>query len=279
MVRSRIRSRSNSASDPKRWNTSFPPDVVVSMFSVSDRKPILRSASALTVSMRWRRDRPSRSSRQTCWVIDVNLWGVIDGSRVFLPIMKSQGAPGHRQHRVYGRFELRPSDGSVFRIEVRRGRVVRIDVARSANGRRSDRRVGVVPGLCEDANSRGRPQPPSGTFVGLGRLGSATPEMDSFRGWVRASSRGVKLPTLPNSWSLQFARIDFGYCPTAKSPTQPFELAPGRSSRAPHRFPCAPGSGGEQPLRSLYVGTERVGHPLEFTSHVGGDVGVFQMLG
>ena len=29
------------------------------------------------------------------WVIDVNLWGVINGCRVFLPIMKSQGVPGH----------------------------------------------------------------------------------------------------------------------------------------------------------------------------------------
>ncbi len=29
------------------------------------------------------------------WVLDVNLWGVIHGCRVFLPIMKSQGEPGH----------------------------------------------------------------------------------------------------------------------------------------------------------------------------------------
>ena len=29
------------------------------------------------------------------WVMDVNLWGVINGCRVFLPIMKSQGVPGH----------------------------------------------------------------------------------------------------------------------------------------------------------------------------------------
>jgi NAD(P)-dependent dehydrogenase (short-subunit alcohol dehydrogenase family) len=29
------------------------------------------------------------------WVINVNLWGVINGCRVFLPIMKSQGVPGH----------------------------------------------------------------------------------------------------------------------------------------------------------------------------------------
>ena len=29
------------------------------------------------------------------WVLDVNLWGVINGCRVFLPILKSQGVPGH----------------------------------------------------------------------------------------------------------------------------------------------------------------------------------------
>ena len=29
------------------------------------------------------------------WVMDVNLWGVIHGCRVFLPILKSQGVPGH----------------------------------------------------------------------------------------------------------------------------------------------------------------------------------------
>jgi NAD(P)-dependent dehydrogenase (short-subunit alcohol dehydrogenase family) len=29
------------------------------------------------------------------WVMNVNLWGVINGCRVFLPIMKAQGAPGH----------------------------------------------------------------------------------------------------------------------------------------------------------------------------------------
>jgi NAD(P)-dependent dehydrogenase (short-subunit alcohol dehydrogenase family) len=29
------------------------------------------------------------------WVMDVNLWGVIHGCRVFLPIMKSQGGAGH----------------------------------------------------------------------------------------------------------------------------------------------------------------------------------------
>ena len=29
------------------------------------------------------------------WVMDVNIWGVIHGCRVFLPILKSQGVPGH----------------------------------------------------------------------------------------------------------------------------------------------------------------------------------------
>ena len=29
------------------------------------------------------------------WVLDVNLWGVVHGCRVFVPIMKSQGVPAH----------------------------------------------------------------------------------------------------------------------------------------------------------------------------------------
>lgn len=29
------------------------------------------------------------------WCIDVNMWGVVHGCRVFVPIMKSQGVPGH----------------------------------------------------------------------------------------------------------------------------------------------------------------------------------------
>jgi hypothetical protein len=39
LVRSRIRSRSNWASEPKILNTSIPPDVVVSIYSVTERKP------------------------------------------------------------------------------------------------------------------------------------------------------------------------------------------------------------------------------------------------
>src|SRR3546814_6249551 len=51
-VRSRIRSRSNWASEPKMLNTSIPPDVVVSICSVSERKHTPRAASSPTFSIR-----------------------------------------------------------------------------------------------------------------------------------------------------------------------------------------------------------------------------------
>ena len=58
-------SRSNSARAPKMWNTSFPPLVVVSMFSLRLLKPTPRSARPETVVMRWVMDLPSLSKRQT----------------------------------------------------------------------------------------------------------------------------------------------------------------------------------------------------------------------
>ncbi len=65
IVRSRMISRSNWANAPNRWNTSRPPAVVVSIDSRSDRNPTPRSSSAVTVSIRWRRERPRRPRRQT----------------------------------------------------------------------------------------------------------------------------------------------------------------------------------------------------------------------
>jgi DNA-directed RNA polymerase subunit beta' len=65
LVRSRIRSRSNWPSAPNTWKMSRPPGVVVSMFSVNERKPTPRASSLPTVSIRCGRERPSRSSRQT----------------------------------------------------------------------------------------------------------------------------------------------------------------------------------------------------------------------
>jgi hypothetical protein len=56
------------------WNTSLPPEVVVSMFSVRLRKPTLRAERAFTVSMRWRRERPRRSSRHTTTVSPGRTW-------------------------------------------------------------------------------------------------------------------------------------------------------------------------------------------------------------
>ncbi len=52
-VRSRMRSRSNSARAPKTWKISRPPGVEVSIASVRLRKATFRSFKARTVSMRW----------------------------------------------------------------------------------------------------------------------------------------------------------------------------------------------------------------------------------
>jgi hypothetical protein len=56
-------SRSNSASAPKTWKISLPPEVVVSICSVSDRNPIPRSLSFVITSIRYFSERPSRSRR------------------------------------------------------------------------------------------------------------------------------------------------------------------------------------------------------------------------
>ena len=52
IVRSRMRSRSNSASAPMRWNTSLPPLVLVSRCSCRLRKSTPRSERPASVSMR-----------------------------------------------------------------------------------------------------------------------------------------------------------------------------------------------------------------------------------
>src|SRR3546814_10158942 len=68
MVRSRIISRSNSASVAKMPNTIRPDGVVVSICAplpVSTRRPIPRSDRFCTVLTRWVSVRPSRSSFQT----------------------------------------------------------------------------------------------------------------------------------------------------------------------------------------------------------------------
>ena len=65
IVLSRIRSCSNSARAPRIWNTKRPPELVVSMDSVNDLKPISRSWSSWTISTRSFSERASRSSFQT----------------------------------------------------------------------------------------------------------------------------------------------------------------------------------------------------------------------
>ena len=64
-VRSTIRSRSNSASELKIWNISFPPLVVVSMLSCKLLKKIFFLCKSFIVWIKCCNDRPRRSSFQT----------------------------------------------------------------------------------------------------------------------------------------------------------------------------------------------------------------------
>ena len=65
LVRSRIRSHSNWSSAPKIWKTNRPVGVVVSMFSVSKRKPMFSASSLPTDSSRSVMLRPRRSRGHT----------------------------------------------------------------------------------------------------------------------------------------------------------------------------------------------------------------------
>ena len=67
-VRSRIRSRSNWANDPKMLNMRVQPGVLVSIASVSERNCTPLASKLLMSSTRFCRDRPSLSSFQTTTV-------------------------------------------------------------------------------------------------------------------------------------------------------------------------------------------------------------------
>ncbi len=64
-VRSRIKLRSNSASAAKRWNTSFPVALPVSIFSVTDSKKTPRLSKSVMIFTRSGKLRPRRSKRHT----------------------------------------------------------------------------------------------------------------------------------------------------------------------------------------------------------------------
>ena len=87
LVRSRIRLCSNSASAPKMWKMSFPPVLVVSMLSVSERNPTDRSSSLWIISTRFFNERPRRSSLQTIRVSPWRnaRWHDSHSGRAFLP--------------------------------------------------------------------------------------------------------------------------------------------------------------------------------------------------
>ncbi len=101
-MRSRIRSRSNSASAPKTWKISLPPLVVVSSCSVRLRKPIPRSSRSVSVAISAGSDRPSRSSRQTASASPGRRYARASpspGRSALAPLLVSVKVVSHRRHR------------------------------------------------------------------------------------------------------------------------------------------------------------------------------------
>jgi hypothetical protein len=91
-VRSVMISRSNSASAPKIWKMSFPPLVVVSMFSVRLLNPMFRLCNSVIRSMRSLRERPRRSRRHTTRVSPPRIYDSTSFSPFrsdFVPLMVS----------------------------------------------------------------------------------------------------------------------------------------------------------------------------------------------
>ena len=82
------------------------------------------------------------------WVLGVNVWGVIHGVRVFVPIMLRQDTPCHvvNTASVAGLLSV-PGHGHLLRLQARGGDAERMPVPRPCRARREDRRVGAVPGV------------------------------------------------------------------------------------------------------------------------------------
>jgi hypothetical protein len=96
LVRSRMRSRSNSARAANTCKTSLPPGVVVSTASCKLRNPMPWSARPVTVSTRCRRERPRRSSFHTTRVSPGRSWSRScsrTGRSVWAPLAVSVNTP------------------------------------------------------------------------------------------------------------------------------------------------------------------------------------------
>ncbi len=109
-VRSRINSRSNSASAPNRWNPTLPPGVVVSICSRRLRKPWCVFAKWPTVSIRWPSERLSRSSGHTTSVSPLRRWSRASakpGRAVLDPLATSVKTRSHPAARRSSSWESR----------------------------------------------------------------------------------------------------------------------------------------------------------------------------
>jgi NAD(P)-dependent dehydrogenase (short-subunit alcohol dehydrogenase family) len=99
------------------------------------------------------------------WVLGVDLWGVIHGVHVFLPIMVRQGTPAHivSTASLAGLLSGTAQLVALRGREGRRGVVVGDAADRVGGGGPADRRERVVPRAHEHQRPRFRPQPTVGT--------------------------------------------------------------------------------------------------------------------
>ena len=95
------------------------------------------------------------------WVLGVNLWGVINGVRTFVPKMLAGGEDGYIVNTASVAGLIAGAGGPSYTVS-KFGVVgaVGIDVLRAADGGREDQGFGVVPGADEHADLGGRPQSP-----------------------------------------------------------------------------------------------------------------------
>ncbi len=95
------------------------------------------------------------------WVLGVNVWGVIHGVRVFLPIMLRQDADCHvvNTASVAGLLSV-PEHGHLLRVQACGGHADGVPVPRPRAAQLARRRVAALSGLRADRHHRLGAQPP-----------------------------------------------------------------------------------------------------------------------
>ena len=94
-----------------------------------------------------------RPASDFTWTLGVNLWGILNGIRAFVPRMLAAGRPGHVVNTVsMAGLTTTAYRGPVHRLEVRGHGGDRVPCARSRRDRRADQGVGGRARLGRDAD-------------------------------------------------------------------------------------------------------------------------------